>query len=204
MMIDISGIYNYDSSIFENLALPEGVEKDQAVNSIIMECLEMPVIYSNPLQLKNLIRIWSRGLLYKWTTLYKSTQLEYNPIENYDRFEEWEEDEEEKRKVDDTVQATSNNTGNANQTDKVKGFDSGEFTDKSLMQMDENSNISSDTTSSGNVDATKNYSRTGRAHGNIGVTTTQHMLEQERKIADFSIYKVIANDFVQSFCVMVY
>lgn len=43
-----------------------------------------------------------------------------------------------------------------------------------------------------------------RARGNIGVTTTQQMIEQQRKIVDFDIYKYIIDDFKSQFCLMVY
>ena len=44
----------------------------------------------------------------------------------------------------------------------------------------------------------------GHLYGNIGVTTTQQMIEQERKIAEFDVMKYIILDFIQEFCVMVY
>lgn len=40
--------------------------------------------------------------------------------------------------------------------------------------------------------------------GNIGVTTTQAMIKEERAVADYNIYDVIASDFKNRFCVMVY
>lgn len=41
-------------------------------------------------------------------------------------------------------------------------------------------------------------------HGNIGVTTTQEMIRQEREIAMFNLYKTIARLFAEEFCVLVY
>lgn len=43
-----------------------------------------------------------------------------------------------------------------------------------------------------------------RAHGNIGVTTTQEMIQQERKIDLFNIYDIIIEDFKMRFCILVY
>lgn len=50
----------------------------------------------------------------------------------------------------------------------------------------------------------KNDSENIRAHGNIGVTTTQQMIEQERLTAKFSLYQVILDEFKQRFCLLVY
>ena len=46
--------------------------------------------------------------------------------------------------------------------------------------------------------------RSGRSYGNIGVTTTQQMIEQERKIADFDVDHVIIQEFKKAFCLLIY
>lgn len=43
-----------------------------------------------------------------------------------------------------------------------------------------------------------------RAHGNIGVTTTQEMIRQEREVDEFNIYDYIIRDFTLRFCLLVY
>ena len=45
---------------------------------------------------------------------------------------------------------------------------------------------------------------TQRRTGNIGVTTTQQMLEQEREIAEFNMINYIAQSFKQRFCLLIY
>lgn len=52
--------------------------------------------------------------------------------------------------------------------------------------------------------ANSNSKRTGRAYGNIGVTTTQHMIEEERRISDFDIDHVIIQEFKKTFCLLIY
>lgn len=47
-------------------------------------------------------------------------------------------------------------------------------------------------------------SRSMTRQGNIGVTSTQELLERERKVADFSVYKAIVDSFKKRFCLMVY
>lgn len=41
-------------------------------------------------------------------------------------------------------------------------------------------------------------------HGNIGVTTTQQMLREEREIVDWNIYEMIARHFRNRYCIGVY
>lgn len=46
--------------------------------------------------------------------------------------------------------------------------------------------------------------RTGRSYGNIGVTTTQQMIEQERRISEFDMDHVIIQEFKKIFCLLIY
>lgn len=43
-----------------------------------------------------------------------------------------------------------------------------------------------------------------RAYGNIGVTTTQTLIKEEREIAEFNIIEYIVNDLINHFCLLVY
>lgn len=51
---------------------------------------------------------------------------------------------------------------------------------------------------------TKSGTHTLRAHGNIGVTTTQEMIRQQREIEQFNLYDIIIDDFRNRFCILVY
>lgn len=46
--------------------------------------------------------------------------------------------------------------------------------------------------------------RSIRAYGNIGVTTTQQMIDAERETVKFDMYKIICDDFIDAFCVFTY
>lgn len=52
--------------------------------------------------------------------------------------------------------------------------------------------------------ANSNGKRTGRAYGNIGVTTTQQMIEEERRVVDFDMDHVIIQEFKKTFCLLIY
>ena len=44
----------------------------------------------------------------------------------------------------------------------------------------------------------------GRIHGNIGVTTSQQMLEAELDLGYWNIYSRITDMFLKEFCIMIY
>ena len=65
-------------------------------------------------------------------------------------------------------------------------------------------NIAENKTYGSGESRTQSGSHTLRAHGNIGVTTTQEMIRQQREIEKFNIYDIIIDDFKMRFCILVY
>lgn len=49
-----------------------------------------------------------------------------------------------------------------------------------------------------------NGKRSGRAWGNIGVTTTQQMIEEQRRVVQFNLTNYIIDDFIKRFCILIY
>ena len=88
--LSIYGLYSYDNSIFDNLALPSDFteqERDDTILSILSECSDFALLYPDFDFMKMLIGVWSRNELHIWTKLLESERIEFNPIENYDRHE---------------------------------------------------------------------------------------------------------------------
>lgn len=82
------------------------------------------------------------------------------------------------------VDGTVTEIGTAGSTGSTKGYNSNSWLD--------NSKISADDT------------RTTTRTGNIGVTTTQQMIREEREVAEYSTIYYIVNSFKKRFCLMVY
>lgn len=77
-------IYNISPAIFDGMAMPEGVDKDIVVGEIISQLGELDVIYQNPEQLAAAVRTWSYSMNYKWTKIYATTTVYYDPLINRD------------------------------------------------------------------------------------------------------------------------
>lgn len=86
--MSILGLYQFDNSIFSGLTIPSALYKTVLVDNLLMECAELEIIYPDPAFMKSAIAQWSKTMLPIWEKLYESTQYEYNPIYNYDRYEE--------------------------------------------------------------------------------------------------------------------
>ena len=81
------GLYNWDNTIFDLMQIPSALDKDTLVDNLLAETAELEVLYPNPIVFKNLVGVWSSKQIDIWERLYATTQYEYNPIENYNRYE---------------------------------------------------------------------------------------------------------------------
>ena len=200
--MSVLGLYQWDNTLFSLLSLPEGLDKDTLVDFILAECSDLEILYPNPEVLKGLIGVWSATEQYTWGKLYATMQLQYNPIDNYDRTET--RTLASQAAGNSTEGGTDTTTGSSTNVNQVKAFDTAAntFTDR---EKDTVSNSGSTTYGHTNNNAySKNDTENIRAYGNIGVTTTQQMIEQERETAKFNIFQVILDEFKQRFCVLVY
>lgn len=222
-LLTVEGLYNYDNTLFNGFNVPEGLVKQIAIDTILMRTRELEILYPDFTYMKNRITIWSNKYQINWKKLYDTTVLEYNPIENYDRMEDWTDTDDETstsardntRNTTNTVKSTSTNEimNSVNVTDQNTAFNAG-LADhaKQITDGDTTENGSITNTETGkdtenenvNGGRTGRHTKTGRAHGNIGVTTSQQMIQSERDLVVFNLYDVIAESFIENFCLMVY
>ena len=187
--LSILGLYNYDTSIFQNLIVPDGVNIADAINSIVFDNADLELLYPEPETMTFLIGLWSKRELPAWERVLRVINMEYNPIENYNRNETWTDIEDE-----DTTAQTS---GNSSNTHKVSAYNDYQLVNSTQDVVDASEN------GSGTRD--KTTSRTGNVSGNIGVVTSQKMVLEELGLSDkVDIYKYISESFKRRFCLMVY
>lgn len=213
---DTTALLTYDNDMFDDIALPSGIDKDSVINCILELHGHATLYHPDPFFMRRAIKAWSERRYPIWVKLLETTQYKYNPIYNYDRHETITEITTEKRETaNDTslsVSGTDNGTVTPNtQTEhKVSAENSGEYQPESLdsetgSTVSEASNTQ-ESTGQNNTDESINrtWTRSNVTEGNIGVTTTQQMLEAEREIVNYSVIEVIANDYREHFCLDIY
>lgn len=201
--LSIMGLYEWDKTLFDLFQLPEGIDKETLVTNILTNLAELEVLYPNPVIMKNLIGVWSNTCLYEWNKLFETMNFQYNPIDNYDRTENRTLDSTGQGHSQDSGKDTTSATGKV--TDKVNGYQGNSAT--SMVDKGQTQNENSGEMNYGKANDetfTKNDIEIIHARGNIGVTTTQQMIEQERNIAKFNIYDIITEEFKMRFCILVY
>lgn len=82
------GMQEYETTLFDTLELPEGYDKETFVDTLLLEHGEKCVLYTDPEFMKYAIGAWSRKWRLELTRIYESLTAKYNPLYNYDRFEE--------------------------------------------------------------------------------------------------------------------
>lgn len=190
----------------------------------MLECGEFETLYSDPSFMRTAIGTWSNKHYRTFEKWIAALNLEYNPLENYDRIEDWTDTGKENSKVkftDETSTETDSITtseGSSNQNgnteDLVSAFDSSTYqeSEKHVIDTDEdhsdevnsNTKLTNDTEQNTEGDKDTEDKHTGRIHGNIGVTTSQQMLQSELDIARFNLIQQITDLFGTELCIMVY
>ena len=93
MWLSIMGMYEYDNSLFDGLNVPTYTDKNNAVhivdksaviNSILLNCAELEIIYPNFDTMKLAIGVWSISEQDTWRKMYATQMAEYNPLWNVD------------------------------------------------------------------------------------------------------------------------
>lgn len=190
--ITLIGLTNYDPDLFENLTLPDGIDADLVKNTIIMEAGDLGLLYADADFMKDAIGVWSKKWYRTFQKWYEALQIDYSPLENYDRKEEW----------TDTGEGSNSGTNTGSASDQTD-YSVTAYEDDKLHQKDRTKGSSSSTMRASGEYENENV-HTGRVHGNIGVTTSQQMLQSELEIAEWNLVQHIADLFISEFCLLVY
>lgn len=236
-------------------------------------------VLENPSIIQNAVVNWYNTHKYQYETLYNTTLLKYEPLQNYDRTEEVT-DSTERTGTNDTTfgsrtdTSTTNNTTNIgaqdntntdNETTKIgtintktnsttskKGSESNEkevapydtetyynqekntlsFTNRTDentsttttdsrtdtrtnnntekigaredTSQDSTSNTFGEHTDASSKNENETYTHKSHMYGNIGVTTSQQMLESEREVAYFNFVSIVAHDIIKLIAICIY
>lgn len=168
---------------------------------------ERILVSDNMNTIEKMLELSLKTNLYAIKTLYGTTIQEYSPIENTEKHEDvtvsyegGEDVSTDRNNINEKngTRTTSRN-GSIVNSEKVTAFDSG--TQSPNAETDTNYNQLTDTETFANYADTQNYSSlesknfknrkditSVHTHGNIGVTSNQQMLKEERNIALFNFY----------------
>lgn len=233
--ITLIGLENYLNparSVFEKMQLPDGIDRDTLIGSILLRCQEFELLYSDPDFLIDAVNIWSRKHYWTFDKWVKAINIKYDPLFNFDRKEEYKDvhSGNYNKNGSGTSSGTTGTTNDLTETHNLattndvtntheeRAFNSSTLATTQQDTVDQNGSDTGTITNTGTVSGsysntdsnnesgTDGYTNTheARLYGNIGVTTSQQMLKSELDIAEWNMYEHIADLFASEFCIMVY
>lgn len=223
--LTLIGLYNFDSTLFDTLELPAEYDKQTFIDSLLLEHGEKCILYSNPDFMKYSIGAWGRKWALELERIAQALKAEYDPIYNYDRYEEY----------TDTEGRTLNSKTNSGHTAKdTPNYDVSRETNTSATTENQTSAYNSSsyqpesktitnggkdtTTTNGKVqDLTESANsttddkedrelkHTAHLYGNIGVTTSAAMVsEVVQQRFKYNLYGTAARLFANELLIGIY
>ena len=159
-----------------------------------------------------------------WQRLYTALTSEYNPINNYSMTESGEDTRTNTGTQStsgtrsgtetETPNLTNTTTGENNSSGGLYGFNSAESvpsdtthgtnTNTNTQSGTVNTDTSDTTSSTRTDDLTEKSVHTFERSGNIGVTTSQQMIESEIELRKNQFYDIVFHDIINYVCLHVY
>ena len=207
----VRALLDWDPTLFDDMVLPEDLDDEDGMvrklitDDIILRHGDTPLFIPEPTVMKYYIRSWSLKMQPVFQRMWNACIAEYDPIENYNRSEyrtETTEDTMGNTRTLDTATDTTgtNTTENSVSAENVSTF---EPDNKTVETPDLNVADTGTITDDGNYDGSLTID--SNIHGNIGVTTSQQMLEQELALVPkLDIIRIISDSWAAEFCLAVY
>lgn len=223
--LTLIGLYNFDNTLFDSLELPAEYDKQTFIDSLLIEHGEKCILYSNPDFMKYSIGAWGRKWALELERIAQALKAEYDPIYNYDRYEEFTDNEGRKltsttnaghKATDspefDVIHETNDNAVTENQT---SAYNSSSYQPESKTIVDggkETATTKGKTqdlaeTSNSKTDGaeTRNFSHKAHLYGNIGVTTSAAMVtEVVQQRYKYNLYGTAAKLFANELLIGIY
>ena len=206
--ITLIGMYNYDNSLFDELTFPAGINRDLAINRILEKSEEFELVYADFDYLKDRIGIWGKLWERTFNKWVEALNIDYDPLFNYDRFEEYEDTKNNgfnNQSTSDSSTETSSDSS-SDVTNQVSAYDDSDFSNKEHetagAETSQNGKGHANSKSSGSSDETIKHK--AHLYGNIGVTTSVQMLREQLDVVEWNLYEHISDIFIDEFCILVY
>lgn len=216
----IIDLMKWDSTCLDSMLVPDGIDRHDVINCILEKYGGQTLAHPDPDYMRHYTGTWSRRRLPTWEKLLATTMLDYNPIWNFDRTEEYTDKTDHSSTGTNSVKSadsgTSTVSGNIERTEaseqkvsaeNVSSYQPDNRTDNTIGEKtSQTTDTSANTEDTGKstVDEKTKFEHSARLYGNIGVTTTQQMIEAERDVVRYSVIEEIAADFRDAFCLGIY
>lgn len=185
--------------LWEDIQIDARLNKRVLISNILQTCGKSYVVANTCAGFKQLSDIFFSKWFWQISKLLDTQELEYNPIWNKDgKIEERHDYERNKdRDVADDLNLNRNENYNGTDNNQVSAYNSGEYQPRDMTTYN-----NTRTQGGGeNRDITEKENEGLQEHtvrieqGNIGITTTQQLIREERELYNFNVYTWIVNKY---------
>lgn len=175
----LDSIYNFDNTIFDNMVIPEGMTKSVVVDNILFEAAELSLTYGDPDFLKKQIAVWSAGRIYSWDIIYKSINLEHDPLTTFKyTYKKLTDMDENKGHVNDITGTETGYDSRTINTDETVDTSSQRDFDKTITEdITTDQNTSSNRTDNRDISTDETDTLSKAAYDNANLATAEQTVK---------------------------
>lgn len=196
--------YNYVKShggnLFEAFNTLNDIDAELLTNVLLIRGGEFGLIYPDidflKMQVETSVKKWQHTIE-RWQL---ATNEEYNPLHNYDRYEEY--TDNESVNGHDKADGNSKSIDDTTNTDLKSAYDSSALSTHAQSKID--GVTTNETHQSSETHNGRELKHTAHLYGNIGVTTSAQMLKESRDVEKWALYENIAGLFISDWCIPIY
>ncbi len=185
--ISVLGLYSYDKTLFDEMVIPESVDRSVLINNLLMECAEFECLYPDSDFMKSAIGQWSLKEVETWKILNEMLS-QANPLDDINVTETEHHDYMKKETGSDKTEGES--------TSQVNGWNDG--------MVDRNKTTDSNTRTP-NLNNSDVGDRVKTIKGLSSKYLKQDLIRKEIELrTDFDIDDIIIDEFKNRFCLLIY
>lgn len=186
-IISVLGLYIYDKTLFDEMVIPESVDRSVLINNILMECAELECLYPDAEFMKSAIGQWSLKEIESWNII-DDVLSQKNPLHDINVTETEHHNYLKKETGSDKTEGES--------VSQVNGWNDG------LVDRNKTNDTNTRTPNLNNSDV---GDRTKTITGLSSKYLKQDLIRKEIELrTDFSIDDVIIDAFKNRFCLLIY
>lgn len=188
---------DYLPTMLDGVTLPnDDLDVDLLKSVIVERCGLLEPLYSEPETMKQVISVWFRAHQWNIAHIIDLVKTAYNPLENYDRHEDLTRGKADTRNRTQNYSEEGSVIINQETERTVAAFNTSTYSPADKTVTDGNTSTETGGNTSGTEAGSENEHAVNYIHGNIGVTTTQAMFQEELALlGGFNAYQFIAEMF---------
>lgn len=225
--LSFNGLLAGYPELFDDLKVPDSVSKETVCNQLLLDTLELEVLYADGPTMRRALGIYSETMLPSWTRYADALGLEYDALASDDRTRTNDHAGTSGGTINRTngvkgtttrapnLTTTGQNNGSDSTTREVTGFDSGtlQTAEKTTTALGTGNTITSSGTDTTTTDQTTTDNNTSELHNAYNDTVTekgragrdpQDLIAKELSLAMENTVHKIVTDIRANFCLLVY